>query len=179
MTIVEVDGIRVPVGSHEGKTLFIGSDHRGFAYKQKIIEELKKNYNIADIGTHSPDRCDYTLISPKLGFNIGKDPYNSAGIGICGSGIGIISLASKCRRVYAATCWTPQVAAHTRRHNNTNLLGIGADYTSIETAFEIIGAWLETPFGEDDERYIRRFVQTVQFEDMLSTCRHCRDFMEG
>jgi len=168
--IIQYKGIKVPIGSHEEKKIVIGSDHRGFNYKEKIKEALKtKNYQIDDVGTFSSERCDYPIIS----FNIAKlvsedNNYSSIGIGICGSGIGILIPASKYKGIYAARCLTPEEAETSRKHNNTNFLGIGADYTSLETALAIIDTWLKTPFYSDpsqEESYLERFIQTVVLEN--------------
>ncbi len=166
------DGVRVPVGSHEGKTIVIGSDHRGFGYKSEILRMLTGCYNVVDVGTNSPERCDYPAISDEIGRRVGGDPEGRVGIGICGSGIGILIPASKHRGVYPARCTTPAEAETSRRHNNANVLGIGADCVDIETALEIVRTWLATPFYSDPEKdgtYLRRFVQTVKLEAALQS----------
>jgi ribose 5-phosphate isomerase B len=166
-----VDGISVPVGSHQGKKIVIGSDHRGFAYKAEIVKALKeKSYDIIDIGTYSSERCDYPAISDKIAREIGKDPLTRVGIGICGSGIGILIPASKHRCIYIARCLTPKEAETSRMHNNSNFLGIGADYSDLKTALQTVDAWLTTQFYSDpnaEEQYLRRFVQTVKLENAL------------
>src|SRR3989338_11271372 len=103
--VITVEGIRVPVGSHEGKVIVIGSDHRGFRYKSKIVDVLKgKGYRLIDVGTSSPERCDYPLISDNLGKEVSSNLYGRVGIGICGSGIGILIPLSKHKGIYVARC---------------------------------------------------------------------------
>jgi ribose 5-phosphate isomerase B len=165
--ILRVDGVDVPIGTHEGKTIVIGADHRGFAYKTAVKEALaEKGYQLIDVGTNSPAKCDYPIISHDIGKAVSEDPYGRVGIGLCGSGIGIIIPASKHKGVYAARCVTPMEAEGSRRHNNSNLLGIGADYVDLETAILIIEVWLKTPFyaSESEKPYLNRFVQTVKLE---------------
>ena len=167
--IITVDCVYVPTGTHEGKTIYIASDHRGFEYKKRMKEELfRENFpKVQDLGTNSPERCDYPPISDALGMKVSESWQDSVGIGICGSGIGILIPASKHRTVYVARCLTPQEAETSRKHNNTNLLGIGADYTDFETAMETVLAWLKTPFYSDPENeqaYLMRYVQTVKLE---------------
>ena len=165
--IITIEGIGAPVGSHEGKVIVIGSDHRGFSYKSKIVEVLKnKGCQLIDVGTSSPERCDYPIISDNIGKQVSKD-YDKVGIGICGSGIGILIPASKHKGVYVARCLTPEEAKTSRKHNNTNFLGIGADCIDFETALAIIDTWLTTPFYSDcekEESYLRRYIQTVKLE---------------
>jgi ribose 5-phosphate isomerase B len=165
--IIETRGYAVPVGTHEDRTIIIAADHRGFDYKSRIVKELESRYDIVDIGTHSTERCDYPPISDKLGRPISRYPCERAGIGICGSGIGILIPASKHRGVYAARCLNPGEAETSRRHNNTNLLGIGADCVKFKTAMETIDAWLTTPFysdPENEEAYLNRFLQILKLE---------------
>ena len=164
--IILIDGIEVSIGSHEGKTVVIGSDHRGFDYKKAIAEMLQSSgYHVLDIGTFSPERCDYPRISHNLGKQVSEDPHK-VGIGICGSGIGILIPASKYQGIYVARCVTPQEATTSRKHNNTNVLGLGADYVTLETALFIVGNWMTTPFysDESEKAYLERYVQTVQLE---------------
>ena len=167
-SIIEVESIRVPIGTHESKTIVIGSDHRGFRYKCLIIEELKlRSYTLIDVGTGSAQRCDYPPISDEIGRKLSENPNNQVGIGICGSGIGILISASKHNGVYVARCLTPQEAETSRKHNNTNMLGIGADYMSPEVALQTINAWLTTPFysnPKNEAEYLKRFVQIVRLE---------------
>jgi ribose 5-phosphate isomerase B len=171
-TTILVDGIEVPIGTHKGKTIVIGSDHRGFEYKESIVRKLKeKGYEIEDVGIFSKEKCDYPLISEKIGKNISQDYLNRVGIGICGSGIGILIPASKHKRVYAARCLNKKEAETSRKHNNTNMLGIGADYMDFETVLETIFKWLETPFysnPEEEGAYLKRYIQTVKIEEHIT-----------
>jgi ribose 5-phosphate isomerase B len=168
--LITIEGTLVQTGSHEEKIVVIGGDHRGFNYKQKIFEHLdKKGYLLADVGTFSDKRCDYPTISHAIGQKVFGDPLEIVGIGICGSGIGIQIPASKFRGVYAARCLTPEEAASSRKHNNTNMLTIAADSVSLETALATVDAWMETPFYSDpetEEPYLKRYVQTVQLEEL-------------
>lgn len=167
--IINVEGIKVPVGSHEGKRIIIGADHRGFSYKNEIMGAAEeKGYQLIDIGTSSPERCDYPIISDNIGEGVSKDPdFNTVGIGICGSGIGILIPASKHKGIYTARCLSPEEAETSRRHNNTNVLGIAADYMDLETVLDTVNAWLTAPFYsncEDEDAYLNRYIQTVKLE---------------
>ena len=167
--IIECDGIMVPIGSHEGKTVVIGSDHRGFNHKTEIVKALKeKGIRIIDVGTDSSERCDYPIISGILAQKVAEGMEHSRiGIGICGSGIGMSIPASKQQGIYAARCLTPEEAETSRKHNNTNFLGIGADHIDLQTALLVIDAWLKTPFYSDpdtEKPYLRRYLQTVEFD---------------
>ncbi len=165
--MILIDGVIVPIGSHCGKGVIMGSDHRGFAYKSRMAAMLQEEgYRIRDIGTYSAERCDYPAISDRIGRLVSESGCGAVGVGICGSGIGILIPASKHRGIYVARCLTPDDAITSRRHNNTNVLGIGADRMEFETALETVRAWLQAPFFEspDDKAYLDRYVQTAKLE---------------
>lgn len=168
--IVEHDGIAVSVGSHLGKRIVIGSDHRGFELKEKLKEFLKTfSPNIEDIGTFNAERADYPIYSSKIAEKIAAEPLNAVGIGICGSGIGIGIPAAKFKGVYPARCLDEEDAVSSRKHNNSNLLTLSADRTDFESAKRIAELWLTTKFYEtmNEEPYLRRFLETVRIESKI------------
>lgn len=165
--IIKVDGIKVPIGSHEGKKIILGADHRGFLLKKQLIKFLKsREYEIADIGTFSEARCDYPELAFKLGKTVAQDSsFSTVGIGICGTGIGM-SVAAKIPGIIASRCLSPDDAAISRKHNNSNVLCLSADKTTAEEAINIVETWLREPFYKDksDEAYLRRYLQTRKLE---------------
>jgi ribose 5-phosphate isomerase B len=172
MGVILVDNVEVPIGSHRNKTIILASDHRGYNYKEEVKSFLtQKGFEFIDVGTNTYSRCDYPLISNKLGQEVSKDPHNRVGIGFCGSGIGILIPASKHRGAFTARCLSAMDAETSRVHNNSNILGIGADYIDFETALEVIDAWLSTEFYSSpgaQDAYLRRYVQTRKMDQNLS-----------
>src|SRR5687767_1849284 len=105
----------------------IGSDHRGFQVKGKIIELLKRlNHEAIDVGTHSADSCDYPDVAALVARKVGSGEVER-GILICGSGIGMCIAANKVPGVRAAPCHDDLTAEMSRRHNDLNLLCLSAD----------------------------------------------------
>ena len=80
------------------------------------------------------------------------------GILICGTGIGISIAANKVKGIRAALCGDVFSAKATREHNDANILAMGGRVTGVGLALEIVKAFLETPFS-NDERHIRRIQQ--------------------
>ena len=80
------------------------------------------------------------------------------GILICGTGIGISIAANKVKGIRCALCGDVFSAKATREHNDANILAMGARVTGPGLALEIVKAFLETPFS-NDERHIRRIKQ--------------------
>lgn len=143
-------------------TVFIGADHRGFGLKGKIIKFLKSRKLMAiDVGTFSPDSCDYPLIAFKLGKNV-VSSRNGRGILICKTGIGDSIAANKVKGVRAALCYNPKAARLSREHNDSNVLVLGSDFVKEKDARNIINIWLKTEF--EGGRHLRRVNQIKKFE---------------
>ena len=85
----------------------------------------------------------------------GKADY---GVLVCSTGIGISIAANKVKGIRCALCGDVFSAKATREHNDANILALGARVTGPGLALEIVKAFLETPFS-NDERHIRRIKQ--------------------
>lgn len=124
----------------------IGNDHAGPEYKIAIVEYLKsQGHEVTNYGTDTTDRVDY----PDFGHLVANDVSEGKadfGIVICGSGNGIAMTANKHPKVRAGLCWTKEIAALTRQHNNANIISIPARYTSIIQAVEMVETFLTTDF---------------------------------
>jgi ribose 5-phosphate isomerase B len=67
----------------------IGSDHGGFRYKESIIDYLKtRNIDYIDVGTYTPESCDYPAIARKVAEKVTSSEADR-GILVCGTGIGM------------------------------------------------------------------------------------------
>jgi len=169
MNVIKLENYDIPIGVFEGKIIVVGSDHRGFLHKKRIIQFLEQeNYKVIDVGTYSEERCDYPEISDKIGNEVSKDYLSKVGIGICGSGMGIIIPASKYKRIIATRCLSEQDAISSRKHNNSNVIGLSADLIEVDECINIIKAWLKTAFYSDKEKeaaYLKRYLQTIKLEE--------------
>lgn len=133
----------------------IGSDHGGFHLKQEVIKYLEEN-NIPfkDYGTYSTESVDYPIYAKKVAEDVANKTLDK-GILICGTGIGISIAANKVKGIRAALCHDVFSAKATREHNDANILAMGERVIGVGLALEIVKAFLETPFS-NDERHIRR-----------------------
>ena len=124
----------------------IGNDHAGPDYKKAIVHYLtSKGHEILNHGTDTFDSVDY----PDFGHPVATDVESGKadlGIVICGSGNGIAMTANKHQGIRAALCWTKEISALARQHNNANVVSIPARFTSIQQAIEIIDTFLNTDF---------------------------------
>ena len=124
----------------------IGCDHAAFKEKNKIKQLLESlNYKVVDCGTHSSDSVDYPLYGHAVASEVSNNKVDK-GIVICGSGIGISIAANKIKGIRAALCTSVLHAELSRKHNDSNILALGARITKIEELIEITQVWLNTSF---------------------------------
>ena len=141
----------------------IGSDHRGFEAKTRIVSILHQlGHEVHDTGPHSRDSVDY----PDFAFEVARavsEGRTERGILICGTGIGMCIAANKLRGVRAAPCHDCITAEMSRRHNDANVLCLSADLLGEELIDRMVRIWLETPF--EGGRHARRVEKIMRFED--------------
>lgn len=127
-------------------TISIGNDHAGPEYKQAIVAYLTaQGHQVINHGTDRSDSVDY----PDFGHPVAEDVTQQKadfGIVICGSGNGIAMTVNKHQAIRAALCWTKEIAALARQHNDANVISIPARFTSITQAVEMVATFLQTPF---------------------------------
>jgi ribose 5-phosphate isomerase B len=140
----------------------IGSDHRGFAVKGRIVALLERlGHQITDVGPVTGESVDY----PDFAFQVAmavKTGQVDRGILICGTGIGMCIAANKVKGVRAAPCHDSITAEMSRRHNDANVLCLSADLLGGELLDRMVRIWLETPFEEG--RHARRVGKITNFE---------------
>ena len=113
-------------------------------------------YEFIDLGSHSEDPVDYPDIASKMGELFMKERVKT-GILVCGSGIGISIAANKVKGIRAALCFTKEHAEMSRRHNDSNILALGARMKGGDKILDIVNIWLETKFeGDRHQRRIER-----------------------
>jgi ribose 5-phosphate isomerase B len=124
----------------------IGSDHAGFAYKQRIIALLQElGHDGQDFGTNSTEPVDYPLFVRPVAEAIAAGQFER-GIVLGGSGNGEAIVANRVRGVRCTLCWNLESARLGRAHNDANVLSLGARLISMEMALDIVKLWLTTPF---------------------------------
>jgi len=124
----------------------IGNDHAGPEYKKAIADFLKeKGYEVLNHGTDTFDSVDYPDFGHPVAIDVetGKADF---GVVICGSGNGINMTVNKHQGIRSALCWTKEIAALARQHNDANIISIPARFTSIQQAVEMVDTFLNTSF---------------------------------
>jgi len=133
----------------------LGSDHAGFALKQKIKANLKKKkIKFFDFGTDSEESCDYPDFAYPAARAVAKKKYDR-GILICGSGVGVTVVANKVKGIRAVNAYDVYTAKQSREHGDCNVLCLAGRKLTTAKALAIVNAWLTTPFS-NDPRHLRR-----------------------
>ena len=144
--------------------IIIGSDHAGLRLKE-IFKKNIEGIEFTDVGTFSGDSCDYPDFALKVGEGVADGGF-PLGIVICGSGIGVSIAANKVRGVRAALCCNEYMAEMSRRHNDANVLALGARIIGEDLALAIVRRWLDTPF--EGGRHSRRIGKITAAEEKWS-----------
>lgn len=132
----------------------LGADHAGVELKERIRQFLeRRSLEYEDVGPQTDELVDY----PDYALGVARQVASGAcrrGILICGSGVGMAIAANKVRGIRAAAVTTAPAARLARRHNDVNVLALGARSLSVDDALDIVDAFLATPF--DGGRHQRR-----------------------
>lgn len=150
----------------------VGADHGGYRLKNKLIKFLETaGHVVANLGTHSPKRCDYPPIGYKLASSVAGGVF-ARGILICKTGIGFSIVANKVPGIRAALCVSKIQARRSREHNNANVLCLPANYLSLKKACEIVAVWLDTDFS--GARHAKRVRQISNIERRIGLHKKCK-----
>ena len=133
----------------------IGCDHGALDLKEAVKAHLeKKGYEVVDYGTYTLDSCDYPDFGAKAAQAVASGECEK-GIVMCTTGIGISIAANKVKGIRCALCSDSLTAEMTRRHNNSNVLAMGAGIVGPNLAERIVDTFLNTEFeGGRHERRV-------------------------
>lgn len=132
----------------------LGCDHGGYALKCDIIKLLEKlGHEVVDFGCHSTESCDYPDFGEAAARAVASGQCDR-GIVICTTGIGISIAANKVKGIRCAHCADSLEAEMTRRHNDANMMAIGAGFTGKNLAERMVEVFLSTEF--EGGRHARR-----------------------
>ena len=140
----------------------IACDHGAYELKERLKARLlSQGHEVIDCGTNSADSCDY----PDFGLAAARlvaDGTCRRGVVLCTTGIGMSMAANKVKGVRCALCHETLSAEMTRRHNDANMLAIGAAIVGSMTAERIVDTFLSTEF--EGGRHARRVDKIMALE---------------
>ena len=125
----------------------IGSDRRGFEYKQSLIKYMeKKGYNVVDVGPYDDIYpVDYPIYGEKVGRLVSNKECDK-GVVICATGIGIMIACNKIKGVRCGMAYTDETAQLMREHNDANVVAFGQSQMSLEEVYRRFDIFMNTDF---------------------------------
>ncbi len=148
--------------------IHIGADSAGYLLKEELKKHLSVlGYEFCDHGTFSEESCHYPIFASAVAKEVKKSPCGVFGLLVCGTGIGMSMCANKYKGVRAAVCTDRYTAEMTRKHNDANLLCIGARVTAVETAKEILEAFLSSAFEGGRHAVRVNMISEIEESEML------------
>ena len=144
----------------------IGADHAGFNYKRELIVVLRAlGHDVTDFGTGSTDPVDYPDFVRPVAEAVARGEFQ-CGIVLGGSGNGEAMVANKVPGIRCALCWDATVARLARLHNDANMLSLGERVVGLETAKDVVRAFLDTDY--EGGRHARRLKKMAAMERLPS-----------
>ena len=137
----------------------LGGDHGGYELTQHIINVLEKlGHEYEDFACYNLDSCDYPDFGSAAARAVAEGKCDK-GIVICTTGIGISIAANKVKGIRCAHCADCLQAEMTRKHNDANMMAIGAGFTGKNMAERMVEVFLSTEFeGGRHERRVNKMM---------------------
>ncbi len=145
--------------------IYLGSDHGGFALKQKLAKHLQtKKIKFQDLGPFELNLSDdYPDFAKLVADKVAKNPEAHIGILLCRSGQGMCIAANKVKGIRAASAWNKKLAVSTRSEDMANVLCLASDHLSSTIALSIADIFIRTPFSKGS-RHGRRVNKIKRME---------------
>jgi ribose 5-phosphate isomerase B len=140
----------------------VGNDHRGLAVKQRVVGLLAElGHEVQDLGASGPAGSDYPDFALPVAERVAAGTADR-GILVCATGHGMCMAANKVCGARAVNCRDVVDAELSRRHNDANVLCLGADFIGEEQIERMVRAWLATDF--EGGRHTRRTEKLTAYE---------------
>lgn len=146
----------------------IGSDRRGFEYKNKLINYLNsKKIEIVDVGTYDNiNPVDYPIYGEKVGKLVALKQCDK-GIVICATGVGIMISCNKVKGIRCGIAYSDEVVRLMREHNDANVIAFGQNHMTYEQVEKRLDIFLKTDFKGDYHNYRIKQIEDIENEIIL------------
>ena len=141
----------------------LACDHGAFDLKQAIMKHLEaRGLAYKDFGCYDKTSCDYPDFAAPAARAVASGECDR-GIVVCTTGIGVSITANKIKGIRCAHCADCLEAEMTRRHNDANMMAIGAGFTGKNMAERMVEVFLTTEFeGGRHERRVNKMMALEQ-----------------
>ena len=135
----------------------VGSDHAGFALKQKLLPELSRMHEVFDLGSYDPEPVDFPDISKAVCEAV-LSGRAERGVMFCGTGVGACIACNKVPGIRASVCHDVYTAHQCVEHDDVQIVAMGGQIIGPTVAWELIEIFLSARFsqGEDFRRRIEK-----------------------
>ncbi len=124
----------------------LACDHGGYDLMHAVKDHLEAlGHTCVDFGTWSKESCHYPEFGARAAHAV-ADGSCELGIVVCTTGIGMSIAANKVPGIRCALCSDCYSAEMTRRHNNANMLALGAGVVGTGLALKIVDTFLRSSF---------------------------------
>ena len=126
-----------------------GSDERTHL-TDVVVEELQtRGHEVKLFGALAGEDQDWPVVARAAAEWVAQGNADE-GIFFCWTGTGASIAANKVPGIRAALCTDAQTAKGARIWNHANVLVLSLRVTSVAVAKEILEAWFDTPFSDDE-----------------------------
>ena len=146
--------------------IYFGADHRGFELKEELKSFIQGlGYEVADMGaTDKNPSDDYPNYAAAVAEKVSRQSDQARGVLVCGSGAGMDIVANKFKGVRATIGLSSDQVFDARSHDDLNVLVLASDFTSTDTARNMLKVFLDTPMSTE-ERHTRRLTEIAELEE--------------
>lgn len=133
-----------------------------------VIEEIEKRGHHVEYfgprpGEPASEASDWPLVTVEAASRVADGRADEA-IVMCWTGTGASLAANKVAGIRAALCHDAETARGARVWNHANVLALSLRATPIPVAREILDAWFNTPYSED-EWNLRQIARISELEN--------------
>ncbi len=144
-----------------------------FPIVDELIAEVKqRGHEVIYFGPSKGEKSqDWPEVTLKAIDEI-KSGQASEGIVLCWTGTGCTLIANKIQGIRAALCVDAETAKGARKWNHANVLGLSLRTTSQAILKEILTAWFETPYTNDEWNLLQmKRIEEVERDQLISVSK--------
>ena len=164
--------IRISVGNHQDKLIYLASDYASLDFKRKIRSELNISHPQIDFGANYQHQKPSELIEKVL-ESVNERPFDSVGLLFFSEPDIMLRKIENYPFVHGAECLTVNDAVELRKYHNTNVLGFSTENFSLDDPVSAVNLWLRTPFYTDnlDDNILENFMKVIRFRRNIRRSR--------
>jgi ribose 5-phosphate isomerase B len=144
----------------------IGADHGGYDLKSELTKVLESlGHQVLDKGAHEFNaKDDFPDFAAPVAAAVQAGEVER-GVVICGSGVGAAIAANKYPGVRAGLCHDTYSAGQGVRHDDMNVLCLGARVVGVALAEDLVKSFMAANLEANEPRFQRRLDKVTSIEN--------------